>query len=153
MGRPDDNIAIDTTLLPTPPLPPLREFLAHVMPAHPALRVQQGQIEIAQQQVRVDTAALHPSVKLNLGFTGAQSLGRFNGNTLSNFLAFIQVDIPIFDFGKHEGSLFFVMPVVQGTNLRWFQREGVLFGERDIDPVVGGGGLQLEIKRTTETLP
>jgi ABC-type transport system substrate-binding protein/serine/threonine protein kinase len=31
--------------------------------------------------------------------------------------------VPIFDFGKHEGSLFFVMPVVQGTNLRWFQRE------------------------------
>jgi outer membrane protein TolC len=105
IGRPDDDIAIDTTLLPTPPLPPLREFLAHVMPAHPALRVQQGQIEIAQQQVRVDTAALYPSVKLNLGFTGAQSLGRFNGNTLSNFLAFIQVDIPIFDFGRRRAAV------------------------------------------------
>src|SRR2546422_8735941 len=34
--------------------------------------------------------------------------------------------VPIFDFGKHEGSLFFVMPVVQGTNLRWFEREGTL---------------------------
>lgn len=34
--------------------------------------------------------------------------------------------VPIFDFGKHEGSLFFVMPVVQGTNLRAFQREGAL---------------------------
>src|SRR6476659_9152524 len=34
--------------------------------------------------------------------------------------------VPIFDFGKHEGSLFCVMPVVQGTNLRWFQREGTL---------------------------
>jgi len=34
--------------------------------------------------------------------------------------------VPIFDFGKHEGSLFFVMPVVLGTNLRWFQREGTL---------------------------
>lgn len=34
--------------------------------------------------------------------------------------------VPIFDFGKHEGSLFFVMPVVQGTNLRWFQREDSL---------------------------
>ena len=34
--------------------------------------------------------------------------------------------VPIFDFGKHEGSLFFVMPVVQGTNLRWFEREGAL---------------------------
>jgi outer membrane protein len=105
IGRPDDDIAIDTTLLPTPPLPPLREFLAHVMPAHPALRVQQGQIEIAQQQVRVDKAALYPSVKLNLGLTGAQDLGRFNGGTLSNFLAFIQVDIPIFDFGKRRAAV------------------------------------------------
>ena len=34
--------------------------------------------------------------------------------------------VPIFDFGKHEGSLFFVMPVVEGTNLRWFEREGTL---------------------------
>lgn len=34
--------------------------------------------------------------------------------------------VPIFDFGKHEGSLFFVMPVVEGTNLRWFQRDGAL---------------------------
>src|SRR4030095_12836342 len=25
-----------------------------------------------------------------------------------------------------EGALFFVMPVVQGTDLRWFQREGSL---------------------------
>ena len=34
--------------------------------------------------------------------------------------------VPIFDFGKHEGSLFFVMPVVEGTNLRWYQRESAL---------------------------
>jgi ABC-type transport system substrate-binding protein len=34
--------------------------------------------------------------------------------------------VPIYDFGKHEGSLFFVMPVVQGTNLRGFLREQVL---------------------------
>ena len=34
--------------------------------------------------------------------------------------------VPIFDSGKHEGSLFFVMPVVRGTNLRWFEREGAL---------------------------
>lgn len=34
--------------------------------------------------------------------------------------------VPIFDYGKHEGSLFFVMPVVEGTNLRWFHREAKL---------------------------
>ena len=38
-----------------------------------------------------------------------------------------QMDYPaivsIYDFGKHDGSLFFVMPVVHGTNLRAFMRE------------------------------
>src|SRR5262245_49352329 len=34
--------------------------------------------------------------------------------------------VPIYDFGKDEGSLFFVMPVVQGTNLRGFLREQTL---------------------------
>ncbi|HYN03804.1 MAG TPA: serine/threonine-protein kinase, partial [Vicinamibacteria bacterium] len=30
--------------------------------------------------------------------------------------------VSIHDFGHHEGSLFFVMPLVQGTNLRAFLR-------------------------------
>jgi len=34
--------------------------------------------------------------------------------------------VPIFDFGKDEGSLFFVMPIVQGTTLRWYQRDNPL---------------------------
>lgn len=105
IGRPDSDIMIDTNPQPTPQLPSLREFLAHVMPVHPGLRVQQGQIEIARQQVRIDKAALWPSVKLNLGFAGAQDLESFQGNTLSNFLSFIQVDIPIFDFGKRKAEV------------------------------------------------
>ena len=31
--------------------------------------------------------------------------------------------VPIHDFGDHEGSLFFVMPVVEGTSLRAHMRE------------------------------
>jgi outer membrane protein TolC len=105
IGRPDSDITIDNNPLPIPQLPPLREFLAHVMPVHPALRVQQGQIEIATQQVRIDKAALWPSIKLNFGLAGAQDLEHFQGNTLSNFLSFIQVDIPIFDFGKRRAAV------------------------------------------------
>jgi outer membrane protein TolC len=105
VGRPDNDITIDTSPQAMPPLPPLREFMAHVMSAHPALRVQQGQVEIAQQQVRIDKAALWPSVKLNLGLSGAQNLEHFQGNTLSNFLSFLQVDIPLFDFGKRRAAI------------------------------------------------
>ena len=32
--------------------------------------------------------------------------------------------VPIYDIGQHEGSFYFVMPVVRGTNLRQFLREG-----------------------------
>jgi ABC-type transport system substrate-binding protein len=34
--------------------------------------------------------------------------------------------VSIYDFGRHQGSLFFVMPVVQGTNLRGFLRQSSL---------------------------
>ena len=34
--------------------------------------------------------------------------------------------VPIYDFGRHEGALFFVMPVLPGTNLRSLLREGSL---------------------------
>jgi outer membrane protein TolC len=105
IGRPDSDITVDTNPEPTPQLPSLREFLAHVMPVHPALRVQEGQIEIARQQVRIDKAALWPSVKLNFGVAGSQDLEHFQGNTLSNFLSFIQVDIPLFDFGKRKAAV------------------------------------------------
>src|SRR5207247_9306571 len=34
--------------------------------------------------------------------------------------------VPIYDLGRHEGSLFFVMPVLPGTNLRHLLRDGSL---------------------------
>src|SRR5262245_59865662 len=34
--------------------------------------------------------------------------------------------VAIHDFGQHEGSLFFVMPVVEGTSLRHLLKEGAL---------------------------
>jgi ABC-type transport system substrate-binding protein len=38
--------------------------------------------------------------------------------------------VSIYDFGQHEGALFFVMPVVQGTNLRAFIRDrSLLLGD------------------------
>jgi serine/threonine protein kinase len=37
--------------------------------------------------------------------------------------------VSIHDFGRHEGSLFFVMPLVQGTNLRAFLRQDSVLGD------------------------
>jgi outer membrane protein len=105
LGRGDGDITIEISKPTIPHLPALHEILVHVMPLHPALQVQQGQIEIARQQVRVDKAALFPSVRLNTAFTGGQDLAHFSGGTLSNFLSFIQVDIPLFDFGKRTAAV------------------------------------------------
>jgi hypothetical protein len=40
--------------------------------------------------------------------------------------------VPIYDFGRHEGALYFVMALVQGTNLRAFLRQDW--------PLTTGGG-------------
>ena len=37
--------------------------------------------------------------------------------------------VPIYDFGRHEGALFFVMALVAGTNLRAFLKEDTSLGE------------------------
>ena len=37
--------------------------------------------------------------------------------------------VSIYDFGSHEGSLFFVMPLVVGTNLRAFLRQDSVLGD------------------------
>jgi serine/threonine-protein kinase len=37
--------------------------------------------------------------------------------------------VSIYDFGRHEDSLFFVMSLVQGTNLRGFLRDNSMLGD------------------------
>jgi len=37
--------------------------------------------------------------------------------------------VSIYDFGRHEGSLYFLMPLVQGTNLRAFLRQESVLGD------------------------
>jgi ABC-type transport system substrate-binding protein len=37
--------------------------------------------------------------------------------------------VSIFDFGRHQGSLYFLMPLVQGANLRAFLHQGSVLGD------------------------
>src|SRR5678815_2336819 len=37
--------------------------------------------------------------------------------------------VPIYDFGRHEDALYFVMALVQGTNLRAFLRQDSQLGD------------------------
>jgi len=110
MGRVlDERIEPNDSARPLPDLPALPQFLERVMPLHPALRVQEGKVEVAKQQYRVDRATLLPSLGLTTIFQAAQNLAHFNGGTFhlnpTSFLSYIQVDLPIFDFGQRRAAV------------------------------------------------
>ena len=79
------------------------------MPSHPALKIQQSKVEIARQQYRVDQAAILPSVSLNTTFAGGEDLEYINGNhshrNPTAFLAYLEVDVPLFDFGQRRAAI------------------------------------------------
>jgi outer membrane protein TolC len=79
-----------------PPVPPLQDFLNKVVALHPAVGVQQANITVAQQNLRLAEAALWPSVNFVTSYTGATAFGRENPDLL--FMA-LHVEVPIFDWG------------------------------------------------------
>lgn len=94
---------------PTPTLPPLPQFLDQVMPGHPALRVQQGKVEIERQQLRADIGNFWPSATLTTQFTGAQDLEIFNGRNQNprptSFESYLSVSLPLYDFGQRRAAI------------------------------------------------
>jgi len=110
MGRVvDERLEPNNTKLPLPPLPLAQQFLDRVMPLHPALRVQEGKVEVAKQQYQVDRSTLLPSLSLTTIFQAAQNFAHFNGGSFhlnpTSFLSYIQVDLPIFDFGQRRAAV------------------------------------------------
>lgn len=93
----------------TPQLPPLPQFLDQVMPGHPALRVQQGKVEIQRQQLRADIGNFWPSATLTTQFTGAENLEYFNGSDRSPrptaFESYLSISIPVYDFGQRRAAI------------------------------------------------
>ena len=108
LGRPlKGKLNLDSTEQRIPPLPPLQDFLNKVVAMHPAVGVQQANITLAQQNLRLAEAALWPSVNFVTSYTGATAFGKENPDLL--FMA-LHVEVPIFDWGhgiaqKHEEEL------------------------------------------------
>jgi outer membrane protein, multidrug efflux system len=104
----DQELELERSKPATPSLPPLQQFLSQVIPSHPALRVQQANVEIAQQQLRLDRAARLPTAKLGTSSAAAQDLDHFSGEGFHRrptlFLSYVAVDIPIFDFGQRSAA-------------------------------------------------
>jgi outer membrane protein TolC len=110
MGRGGDRaLELDQTQRRLPPLPSLEIFLDLTMPTHPALRIQQSKVEVARQQYRIDRASILPSVTLNTSFAGGEDLEYINGNSSHRnptaFLSYLQVEMPLFDFGQRRAAI------------------------------------------------
>jgi outer membrane protein TolC len=78
------------------------------MPLHPALKVEDAKIDVAQQQVRIEEASNLPTIKLNNDFAVSEDFDYFNGSSVhrrpTQFLSYITVDIPIWDFGERHAA-------------------------------------------------
>jgi outer membrane protein TolC len=97
LGRPlHADLRLDLTDPRIPPLPPLEKFLNQVALLHPATGVQQANITVAQQNLRLAQAALRPSVNFETTYTGATAFGSENQDLLYFLL---RVEVPIFDWG------------------------------------------------------
>jgi outer membrane protein TolC len=110
VGRADgDGLELDPSQPSTPQLPPLKQFLSQVLSTHPALSVQGSKVEVARQQYRVDRSTLLPTANLDTSFTGAQNLDFFNGSRGQRrptlFLSYLQIRMPIFDFGQRRAAI------------------------------------------------
>lgn len=94
--------------LPLISLPPMSPLLDKVMTVHPALRVQQANVEIAHQQLLVDRAVRLPTVTLNSAVSTGQDMEYFNGATSHprpvEFLSYLNVELPLYDFGQRRAA-------------------------------------------------
>jgi multidrug efflux system outer membrane protein len=97
IGHPlNRKLTLDMTEPHIPALPRLESFLDRVASQHPAVGVQQANIDLAQQNLRLAEAQLLPKVDFVTSYTGATSFGRQNPDLL--FMA-LRVEVPIFDWG------------------------------------------------------
>jgi outer membrane protein TolC len=103
-----DGIELDNSNLALPTLPGLSQFLGEVMPLHPALKVQDAKVDVARQQLKVDQASNLPAATLHNEFTASEDFDYFNGSAVhrrpTEFLSYITVDIPIWDFGQRHAA-------------------------------------------------
>jgi outer membrane protein TolC len=97
IGRPlHQKFKLDLTEPRIPALPPLEDFLKRVALQHPAVGIQQANIDVAQQNLRLAQAALLPNVNFVTEYTGATAFGAQNPDLLYMVL---RVEVPVFDFG------------------------------------------------------
>jgi outer membrane protein len=97
IGRPlKGNLKLDLSEPHIPAVPPLEKFLDKVVMLHPAIGVQEANIDVAQQNLRLAEAQLWPTVNFVTSYTGATAFSSENPDLLYFLL---RVEVPIFDWG------------------------------------------------------
>lgn len=97
IGRPlKGNLKLDLSEPHIPAVPPLDKFLDKVVMLHPAIGVQEANIDVAQQNLRLAEAQLWPTVNFVTSYTGATAFSSENPDLLYFLL---RVEVPIFDWG------------------------------------------------------
>lgn len=95
----DPAMRLDSTEPRIPPIPALPALLETAKRIHPAIGIQQAKITSAQEDWRLAKSNLHPTIKLESGFTEATDFQRTDANL---FTVGVSVNVPIFDFGHQQ---------------------------------------------------
>jgi outer membrane protein len=99
IGRPlGQKLKLDLSEPHIPALPPLQDFLNRVALNHPAIGVQEANIDVAQQNLRLAESALRPTVDFSASYTAATSFSTLNPTL---FIVGLHVSVPIFDWGHN----------------------------------------------------
>ena len=126
LGRPPtQKLRLDQSQPGIPSLPPLDDLLNRVAATHPAVEVERQNVEVAQQQYRLAQTALYPSVKAGVSYGGSTAFGSEN---LDTFIGQLDVEVPIFDFGRNLAAEHAALDHVKSTQA---QLEEVQLGIRE----------------------
>jgi outer membrane protein len=99
IGRPlHQQLNLDLSEPHIPPLPPLEPFLNRVALNHPAIGVQQANIDVAKQNLRLAESALWPSVNFAADYGAGTAFATQNPDL---FIVGLHVSIPVFDWGHN----------------------------------------------------
>src|SRR5579885_1843203 len=94
---------------PVRALPPVAELLSDIVHRHPAIRIQQHNVDIAFQQARIERANLWPTASIQTIAGAGEDLNYIDGGSRHRrptlFMTGLQVEIPLFDFGQRRAAV------------------------------------------------
>jgi len=99
IGRPlHEKLKLDLSDPHIPPVPPVEQFLNRVALKHPAIGMQEANIDIAKQNLRLAESELWPTVGFSASYNADTAFSNINPNV---FIVGLRVSVPVFDWGHN----------------------------------------------------